>query len=168
MEEIWKDVAGYEGIYEISTHGRVKSHHNWGGKDRIIKPQPHEKGYHSYRLCKKGVRRKFRAHRLVYVAFIGPIPPELQINHINGIKTDNRPENLEVVDARENSNHALRTGLNKCHGENSTAAKLTNADVFTIRSRNDNGESCVAICKDYPVGVNTIRSIVARTSWKYI
>jgi len=44
MDEIWKDVAGYDGVYEISNLGRLKSNHNWGGKEKLIQPQIHEKG----------------------------------------------------------------------------------------------------------------------------
>ena len=112
MEEIWKDVVGYEGKYMVSNIGRVKScdwqltHRNgktYLRKSKIIKPSKTHKGYLRVGLCGHKKQKHFFVHRLVYEAFYGPIPEGLQVNHINEIKTDNYLENLNLMTPKENS-----------------------------------------------------------------
>mgnify|MGYP003653756265 CR=1 FL=1 len=119
--EIWKEVCGYEGFYSVSNLGRIKSLDRTiirkGGsivnyKSVIIKTNDNKNGYHSYVLQKIGVCKTYVIHRLVAKEFI-PNPLNLPcINHINGIKTDNRVENLEWCTHSQNNAHAHRTGLN--------------------------------------------------------
>ena len=95
--EIWADVPGYNGTYQVSTMGRVRGR-------KILKPDHTKDGYLLAQLCKDGKRQKVRINRLVAIAFI-PNPDGLpQVNHKNEIKTDNRAENLEWVTAKENIN----------------------------------------------------------------
>ena len=109
-EEIWKDVVGYEGIYQVSNLGRVKSlNYNHTGKEKVRKLDLGRKGYYLVVLCKGGKRKAHIVHRLVMLAFIGE--SDLQVNHKNGIKTDNRLENLEYCTASENIRHSFDTGL---------------------------------------------------------
>lgn len=107
MGEIWKDIKGYEGLYQVSNLGNVKSlHYNHTNENRLLYKDTN-KGY--LRCIIKG--KHYSIHRLVAQAFI-PNPHNLsQVNHINGEKSDNRVENLEWVTAKENTNHALNTGL---------------------------------------------------------
>ena len=88
MEEIWKPVLDYIGLYEVSNLGRVRSLKF--GKVRILKPCKKKNGYLYIRLSKNGITKNFYVHRLVYEAFHGTIPDDMQVNHINEIKTDNR------------------------------------------------------------------------------
>ena len=105
--EIWKDIEGYEGYYQVSNLGRVKR----VSDGYILKPYHHEKGYLKIDLQIHGKRRKFRIHRIVAEAFIPNENNYPQINHINGMKEDNRVENLEWCTNKMNSEHAWRLGL---------------------------------------------------------
>lgn len=103
MEEIWKNIKGYEGIYQVSNFGRVKN----VNRDKILSTRYDEKGYCTSNLFKNGYGKNFRNHRLVYESFIGEIPQELEIDHINTIRSDNRVENLRVVTHKENMNNPI-------------------------------------------------------------
>ena len=120
IEEIWKPVVGYEGIYEVSSLGRVKSCERTivrsNGReinfsDKIMKPSINHKGYEIIDLRNKGNRQGGLVHRLVGKAFIENPYNKKQINHKNGIKTDNRVENLEWVTNQENIRHAYKSGI---------------------------------------------------------
>lgn len=109
--ELWKDIKGYEGKYQVSTLGRVRSLNrtitNSRGrkqsfKEKILQPENVYNGYDRVFLCKKGKGQQKRVATLVYETFLGPIPPEKELDHINGERTDNRLNNLRIVSHREN------------------------------------------------------------------
>ena len=116
--ERWKDIENYEGLYRISSLGRVKSlNYNHTGKAKIMKPSINKYGYLGINLCKDGKMKKFYVHRLVAQAFISNDISERDcIDHINTIKTDNRACNLKWVTPKENSNNPLTR--EKLQGEN--------------------------------------------------
>ena len=107
MEEIWKDKKDYEGHYQISNWGRVKSIKF--GKERILKPQKNTSGYLCVTLCKNNNQCQFEVHRLVAEVFLPNPNNYKEVNHKNEIKTDNRVENLEWCDRKYNQNYGTRT-----------------------------------------------------------
>ena len=113
-EEVWRDVKNYEGRYQVSSMGRVKSLErkfpHWRGgeriqKERILKPRTNKGGYLQVVLCTGGKQKTLTVHRLVAAAFHDNPEGKPQVNHINEDKTDNRVSNLEWATARENINH---------------------------------------------------------------
>lgn len=110
--EIWRDIPNYDGLYQASNLGRVKSlKRPYGLKEKILKPEILNNGYYQVVLCKKSVKKHYRVHRLVWSAFNGPIPENMQVNHINEIKTDNRLSNLNLMTCKENINFG--TGIER-------------------------------------------------------
>ena len=104
-EEIWKDIVGYEGLYQVSNTGKIKSlNYNHTGREKILKQRLFNRGYLYVGLWKNGKQKYFSVHRLEYEAFYGEIPKGMQVNHINEIKTDNRLENLNLMTPKENTN----------------------------------------------------------------
>lgn len=116
-EEIWKDIKGYEGKYQISNTGYVKSlDFNHTGKEKILKNKVNYKGYCFVTLYKENKQYYPRIHRLVAETFI-PNPDNLpQVNHIDGNKSNNSVENLEWCTNLENIRHADRMGLSNHRG----------------------------------------------------
>ena len=112
-KEIWKDVKGYEGKYQVSNLGRIKSIKFKNGNQEKILKLTDCKGYKIIRLCKDGIVKSFKVHRLVAQAFIPNYNNMPIINHINGIKNDNNVENLEWCTYSHNETEAHRMGLKK-------------------------------------------------------
>ena len=117
MEEIWKDVKGYEGIYQVSDLGRIKrltSLDSIGRRKitRIMAVHVHN-GYVKIRLSKNSIRKNYSVHRLVAKAFIANLDAKGEVNHIDGNKTNTQVSNLEWMTSSENQLHAYRTGLDK-------------------------------------------------------
>lgn len=121
IKEIWKPIKGYEGLYEISSLGRVKSLERYvannGGKylikERILKPTKNQYGYLYVVISKNNINKHKLIHRLVAETFISNKHSKRTINHINGIKTDNTLENLEWCTHKENIQKAWENGLYK-------------------------------------------------------
>ena len=178
--DYWRPIQGYEGLYSISYYGQIRSHDmlvnsRWGAKrlkkGRILKPIKDKNGYLQVYLCKNVRKKMAKAHRLVAQEFIPNPKNYLQMNHIDGIKSDNRVENLEWVTSKQNIIHAYKTGLNKpASGENHGRgrAKLTKEKVLEIRSMLLQGIIQTEIAKKFGVDRSTISMIKLRKSWSWL
>lgn len=104
----WKEINEFE-KYQVSETGQVKSLHR--GKDITLKPEVDKDGYHIYDLSINGQKQRKKAHRLVAEAFLSNVSKLPVVNHLNGIKNDNRLENLEWCTYFHNTRHAIELGL---------------------------------------------------------
>ena len=138
-DEIWKDVVGYEGLYKVSTKGRVRSFVKGGKRGCILSQATHRQGYKEIRLssCSKG-NKMFLVHRLVVEAFIPNPYNKETVNHIDGNKANNMVENLKWATINENIAHAYRTELRVFPEQRLSqlfeGSKLTKHDVEDIRN----------------------------------
>lgn len=175
--EIWKPVIGFEGFYEVSTHGLVRSLSRQvptkgGGvrtvPTRILRPGVITGGYFGITLHANGKRREATVHMLVAEAFLGPRPSPLhEVNHINAVKPDNRVENLEWVTRQANIAHNVALGIN-LRGSALPQAKLTEADITPIRRRVHRGERHAQIALDFGVSKAAISDIARGITWKHV
>lgn len=158
MQEIWKPIQSFEGLYEISNLGRVKSLSKiiarkkgvYVKDEMFLKPLTTTCGYVRVSLYKKPKQHIIFIHRLIAAAFVENPKNKPFVNHLNGIKNDNRVENLEWVTSKENAMHAYETKL--------TGAHKRLSDETTIAIYNDSLEVAV-ISKKYNVSQSTVRSI---------
>jgi hypothetical protein len=125
--EIWKDITGYEGIYQISNMGRVYSlPKDWiggsGGKrfhnGKLLKEQENRGGYLYVNLYKNSKLKKYKTHQIVAMMFLNHIPCgyNLVVDHINNVKTDNRLSNLQLLSNRDNIHKSLKSHSSKYIG----------------------------------------------------
>lgn len=179
-EERWLPVVGYEGLYEVSDHGRVKSLArsvaDRGGRrevcERILKPDIKRKGHLAVTLCDAGVNKPCRVHRhvhrLVLEAFIGPCPDGMEACHF----PDRDPANNLLANLRWDTRQA-NTDDRTAHGtqprgERNGRAKLDVGKVREIRERIIAGESLRKIAAVYRVSQKTISDIKAGEIWKHV
>lgn len=139
LTEIWRAVNDYEGLYEVSNLGRVKSLAKIHGRGRgsmreekILKSGNDSRGYSKISLCKNGEEKCFRIHRLVAEAFIENPENKPEVNHKFGIKTDNRASQLEWTTNLENMRHAFKTGLKNNDHSKKKVAQIKNGEIVKV------------------------------------
>lgn len=170
-EEIWKVIPGFN-RYEASSLGNIRTL-NWkkSGRTVVMKPAISKKGYlTTVMLNNEGEYKNVKVHRMVAFAFLGvPDDLNLTVNHINRIKSDNRPENLEYLTRIDNSRDAWNNGMQKWKGEDNNFSKLTEKQVLEIR------EKFIPfiytkqqLAEEYGVKIGTIKNVILRRTWTHI
>lgn len=167
--EKWLPVVGYEDVYEVSDHGRIKrvlaGPGTWAG--RLLKPIARVDGYEQIMLRHEGRTRLSLLHIIVAEAFIGPREGR-EVNHKNGIKNSNYIENLEYVTRQENVDHSInvlgRSNAGQCHG----LSKFKPDEILQIRSRRDGGERLASIASDFNCSFQHVSDIANRRRWTHI
>lgn len=169
--ENWKSIKGYEGFYEVSNLGNVKSlERQVSGrfisskrivKERILKPKISKYGYLEVSLHKEGKLSTKRVNRLVATAFINNVNNYPQVNHIDGDKLNNKVDNLEWVSNSMNQLHAHKTGLKRSlKGENSNRAILTNEKVLEMKNKYKSGSKIKDLHKEFGIKYTTCWHII--------
>lgn len=174
---VWKSVVGYEGSYEVSDRGDVRSLTRIDSigrkvKGRTLKTSIDRCGYKKVVLYKGGERKNHSLHRIIAKSFISNLENKSEVNHINGDKLDNTLKNLEWVTTTENMRHAFSTGLNRIHenhkGEKHSRSKLTNDQVLEIYKRVHEGEIQRVLAKEFKVSRQHISVIKLGKKWSFL
>lgn len=178
--EIWKSIPGYEGAYEVSSTGRIRSLQRlvtsrWGDgsprlhRARILILRTDVDGYKWATLFRNAKRKNVRAHGAVLSAFIRPKREGEECNHIDGNKSNNHVDNLEWVTAKQNTTHAFTAGLrHPMRGDKHAMAKLSRQQVLEIRGRVACGAIRRTMAKEYNVSVQAICDVVNGHTWRSV
>jgi len=174
--EEWRAVPGFEGFYDVSNRGRVRSlrrnvpHRNGtqSVRGRILALQKNRGGYLAIQLWKSNHMKRPLVHTLVLRAFIGPPPDNHETNHLDGDKTNNHITNLEYVTRSENNQHAYDLGL-RASGEDHYFAKLTADEVREMRRlHSESGLGCRRLARRYGVSKSAVQLILNGTNWRHL
>lgn len=158
MDEIWKSIPEYEGIYEVSSFGRVKRVlATRGATAGRILCSATSHGYYSIRLSKNDVQKTYFIHQLVLSAFCGP--SNLNCNHKNGNRKDNRIENLEYVAQQENRLHSLYVLKEKRSIDASIARQMRDAAAQGMSRRE--------LQKQFGVTKYVVDDLLCGRTWKH-
>ena len=166
MSEIWRDIKGYEGRYQVSSMGRVKTveRHKSDGRrqpEAIRKTQIDHRGYEFVLLYNGERMNRFSVHVLVANAFIPNPEHKPQVNHIDGDKLNNVLENLEWVTASENQFHALAHGLLiPRRGDANKQTKVSDADIRRIREMRKAGAKLQPLADMFGISLSQVGRIV--------
>lgn len=174
-DEEWRPIKGYEGLYEVSNYGRVRSLSRWKTNQYceyktesiILRHGVGRFGYcYVYLTNRVGAPSFKQVHRLVALAFLSDGGDRLYVNHKNGNKADNHIKNLEWCTKSENTKHAYDIGLKvKLTGENNPSHKLSLTQVREIRDKRKRGIPVMEIAATYNVHFSTIHRIINHKTW---
>lgn len=158
-------IKGYKYLYSINRKGEIYSYHS----NKLMKLMKDKDGYLKVNLSKNGKSRKYIVHRLVAQTFLENPNKFPQVNHKNGIKDDNRVENLEWCTVSSNHKHAFKIGLKNHKGSKHPNSKLTEKEVLNIRRyykiKNITQQE---LANKYNVDRKTIGRIINRVTWRHV
>jgi hypothetical protein len=177
--EIWKDIQGYEGLYEVSNFGNINSLDRYvmGKGGNLIfqkgikkKNQPHKEGYWRIFLSKNGIAKSYLVHRLVAIAFIPNPESKLQVNHKDLNRANTHVDNLEWVTNQENAIHGYKNNKNRqgISGEKHYKSILNSNDVIAILELKNNGVRQKELAAMFKVSRATIYDVVNGKSWQSV
>jgi hypothetical protein len=158
--ERWLPVPDYEGLYEVSNWGRVRSLARPRTPGKILVQHLRRDGYLVVSLCKNGHPKTIAVHRIVANAFIGPCPPAKDVDHINGDRLDCTVPNLRYLTRRENQ-HEMRKRIGKW-----PSSKLTPRDILEIRRLRKEGMNPTPIARLFGISPSAVHRIVSNQTWK--
>lgn len=177
MIEEWKDIIGYEKLYQVSNLGRIKSlsrirkagNGEYITKEFIMTTILKRNGYKDIVFVKEKIKKHFYIHRLVAQAFIPNLLNKGTVNHINGIKTDNRVENLELMTSKENMQHAYNIGLNNSNHMKRKVVMLSlnKEPLLTFDSINEAGKESGANISSISACCRERRKTAGGYKWQY-
>lgn len=163
--EQWRPVRGYEGFYEVSDFGRIRSSARQGTDGRVLRlKESRPCGYQRIRLYRDGRGEAKKVHRLVLEAFVGPCPTGMEACHNDGRRNNNRLTNLRWGTRKENCADARQHGTVARHERNGQA-KLTIEKVGLIREMRQQGRSYQSIARAFGVSRDTARSAAVGDTW---
>lgn len=173
--EQWMPVPGYEGHYEVSNRGKVRSvdrvvdHGGWFRRytGRVLSPMMHTSGYRAVNLKMSGRQKIAMVHALVLLAFSGPAPAGMEARHLNGDRLDNRASNLAWGTRQENADDRRRHGT-IASGERQGSSKLTEADVLRIRVLRADGMRMRDLADKFGVSRTCISHVMSRKTWRHV
>lgn len=168
--ERWLPARSFEGQYEVSDKGRVRSlnYNKTRGLIKFISKNINKGGYHVVALRKKGKGYLPTVHKLVMGAFVGSRPEEMEVNHIDGNKLNNRLENLEYVTRSENCKHSFVMGLQCNKGVRHSQARLNDEKVIEIRKLCGDGLTRKEVAEMFGVTAGQITNIMCGRGWKHV
>ena len=178
LKEHWREIPGYEGLYEASSLGRVRSLGRWANSKlgsqqwrpgRVLKLLPNSNEYLCVNfICAAGHRKRRYVHQLVMEAFVGPCPEGMEVCHKDGKRTHNQRRNLRYGTRKSNNADRDRHGTT-ARGSSHGCAKLDEKDVVKIRDEYARGKtSTTHLAKKYGVTSSLISDILNQKSWKHV
>ncbi len=181
--EIWSDIEGYEGHYQISNLGRARSvdrgmyvrqdrytQPRWTNrKGKLLKQYLDGKGYRMIRPCIFGISKTLMVHRLVAQAFVPNPEQKRVVNHLNADHLDNRAANLEWCTTKENNHHTIKLGRKPyVNGSKSLVSKLNAGQAKTIKQLLAAGEHPLTIAKQFNISRSNVYAIKTGKTWVHI
>lgn len=179
MNELWKDIPNYEGLYQASNMGNIRSLDKivpkWNKpykrkiKGRVLKKHKANGGYNVVALHKNKNQKTYKVSRLIGITWKDNPDNKPEINHKNSIRTDDRAENIEWCTRSENVKHSYDKGNANQKGEKNAYSKLTKKKVLSIRDKYDSGKySQIELSDMFNISKTTIHNVVKRKTWNHL